>query len=79
MNLSNAKRLVKSLSRMRGAALKLGQMLSIQDETLLPSELTNALERVRNSADIMPEKQLEVRELPIGNLICNTIFAVFSS
>jgi len=59
MNLSNAKRLVKSLSRMRGAALKLGQMLSIQDETLLPSELTNALERVRNSADIMPEKQLE--------------------
>ena len=34
MNESNAKRLVDTLSRMRGAALKLGQMLSIQGKEI---------------------------------------------
>ncbi|RVW41612.1 Protein ABC transporter 1, mitochondrial [Vitis vinifera] len=33
----NAERLALGLCRMRGAALKLGQMLSIQDETLVPA------------------------------------------
>ena len=33
----NAERLALALCRMRGAALKLGQMLSIQDETLVPA------------------------------------------
>lgn len=33
----NAERLALALCRMRGAALKLGQMLSIQDETLIPA------------------------------------------
>ena len=32
----NAERLADALCRMRGAALKLGQMLSIQDESTLP-------------------------------------------
>ncbi|KAF5937233.1 hypothetical protein HYC85_024739 [Camellia sinensis] len=32
----NAKRLALALCRMRGAALKLGQMLSIQDESIIP-------------------------------------------
>jgi aarF domain-containing kinase len=32
---------------MRGAALKLGQMLSIQDEAMIPSKLAVALDRVR--------------------------------
>ena len=35
MNPENANRIVKRLSRMRGAALKLGQMLSIQGSSLL--------------------------------------------
>jgi len=56
---ANAERIASSLSRMRGAALKIGQMLSIQDDRLLPPALTQALERVRQAADIMPRNQLE--------------------
>jgi aarF domain-containing kinase len=36
---SNAERLAAALCRMRGAALKIGQMLSIQDETVLPPQV----------------------------------------
>lgn len=43
----NAERLAEGLCRMRGAALKLGQMLSIQDENVLPKPIAEALERVR--------------------------------
>ena len=35
------------LSRLRGAALKLGQMLSIQDEEFIPAPLANLLSRLR--------------------------------
>jgi aarF domain-containing kinase len=56
---ANAYRLAATLCRMRGAALKLGQMLSIQDETLLPPALSRALEQVRQGADAMPKYQLE--------------------
>ncbi|GBF99518.1 aarF domain-containing kinase [Raphidocelis subcapitata] len=56
---SNAERLAAALCRMRGAALKLGQMLSIQDETVLPPQIQAALERVRQGADVMPRAQLE--------------------
>jgi len=44
---------------MRGAALKLGQMLSIQDENILPPRFQAALDKVRAGADVMPRKQLE--------------------
>ena len=55
---ANADRLAATLCRMRGAALKLGQMLSIQDENLLPPALSRALEQVRQGADAMPNYQL---------------------
>lgn len=55
---ANADRLASTLCRMRGAALKLGQMLSIQDETVLPPVLAAALDKVRAGADQMPEHQL---------------------
>ncbi|KAK4537207.1 hypothetical protein CDCA_CDCA11G3232 [Cyanidium caldarium] len=55
----NAERLARTLCRMRGAALKVGQMLSIQDERTLPPAVLRALERVRQSADFMPRRQLE--------------------
>lgn len=55
---ANAVRLANTLSRMRGAALKLGQMLSIQDDSVIPPTLARALERVRQSADRMPASQL---------------------
>ncbi|KAA6417526.1 MAG: chaperone activity of bc1 complex- mitochondrial-like [Trebouxia sp. A1-2] len=54
----NAERLATALCRMRGAALKLGQMLSIQDEGVLPPQFQQALERVRAGADVMPQGQL---------------------
>lgn len=58
MTEQNAERLALGLCRMRGAALKLGQMLSIQDETILPPQVLAALEMVRQGADVMPKGQL---------------------
>ena len=55
----NVEILASTLCRMRGAALKLGQMLSIQDENIFPPEFTKALERVREGADRMPINQLK--------------------
>ena len=57
-NDANAQRLSDSLRRMRGAAMKLGQMLSIQDESIAPPALTNALAIVRRGAEAMPQHQL---------------------
>lgn len=54
----NAERLALALCRMRGAALKLGQMLSIQDESLVPAPILEALDIVRQGADMMPRSQL---------------------
>jgi len=56
---ANAERIVSTLCKMRGAALKLGQMLSIQDNAFISPELQTIFERVRDSADFMPRWQLE--------------------
>ena len=40
MTEANAERLAVALCRMRGAALKLGQMLSIQDESVIPPQVS---------------------------------------
>jgi len=58
--------LVSKLSRMRGAALKLGQMMSFQDSKLLPPQLNAVLQRVQSSADYMPISQRD--EVLISNL-----------
>ncbi|KAL7469816.1 hypothetical protein ACHAXS_010079 [Conticribra weissflogii] len=58
-NEANAQRLSHSLRRMRGAAMKLGQMLSIQDESIAPPALTQALAQVRKGAEAMPSRQLK--------------------
>ncbi|PNS15484.1 Protein ABC1, mitochondrial [Sphaceloma murrayae] len=54
---ANMNRLVSKLSRMRGAALKLGQMMSFQDSKLLPPAINAVLARVQDSADYMPPYQ----------------------
>jgi aarF domain-containing kinase len=59
MSEANAERLAAGLCRMRGAALKVGQMLSIQDDSVLPPQLQAVLTRVRDQADVMPRRQLE--------------------
>ncbi|RDA85078.1 hypothetical protein CP532_3133 [Ophiocordyceps camponoti-leonardi (nom. inval.)] len=53
----NMERLVTKLSRMRGAALKLGQMMSLQDAKVLPSSIQEVLQRVQDKADYMPSWQ----------------------
>jgi aarF domain-containing kinase len=53
----NIEILVAKLSKMRGAALKLGQMISIQDMKMLPPQIHDVLARVQDSADYMPASQ----------------------
>ena len=43
---------------MRGAALKIGQILSTSEESVLPPVLRDAMEKARSEADIMPIKQV---------------------
>ena len=41
-----------------GAALKIGQMLSIQDKSLINPQISKIFERVQQSADYMPNWQI---------------------
>ena len=43
---------------MRGAALKIGQVMSTSEESVLPPVIRDAMEKARSSADIMPVKQV---------------------
>ncbi|XP_057281304.1 atypical kinase COQ8B, mitochondrial-like, partial [Pezoporus wallicus] len=64
---ANGQRLAGALCRTRGAALKLGQMLSMQDPGFLPPELQQALERLRQGADFMPRWQsIQVLDQELG-------------
>ncbi|XP_059223569.1 atypical kinase COQ8B, mitochondrial [Stomoxys calcitrans] len=56
---ANADRIVDTLCKVRGAALKIGQILSIQDSNVVSPQLAKAFERVRQSADYMPDWQVE--------------------
>ncbi len=56
---ANAKRLTKELSKMRGAAMKMGQMLSMEGGDILPKELADILARLRQDAMWMPAAQLD--------------------
>jgi predicted unusual protein kinase regulating ubiquinone biosynthesis (AarF/ABC1/UbiB family) len=56
---ANTLRLTDGLSHLRGAALKLGQMLSMDTGVVLPDELTAILGRMRDDARHMPPKQLQ--------------------
>uniref|UniRef100_A0A9J2Q7Z0 ABC1 atypical kinase-like domain-containing protein n=1 Tax=Ascaris lumbricoides TaxID=6252 RepID=A0A9J2Q7Z0_ASCLU len=58
MTPANAEKIVATLCRVRGAALKLGQMLSIQDSETVSPALLEIFERVRHSADFMPVRQV---------------------
>ncbi len=59
INKGNSERLTSYLCKMRGAALKLGQVLSTLEDSMVPPVVKEALERARAQADIMPQKQLE--------------------
>lgn len=55
---ANAQRLARSLASMRGAAMKLGQLLSLEAEDLLPPEVAAALATLRDAGHAMPPEQL---------------------
>lgn len=57
LSAGNMDRLVTKLSRMRGAALKLGQMISFQDSKMLPPAVQEVMQRVQDRADYMPPSQ----------------------
>jgi len=56
---ANARRLADELARLRGAAMKLGQLLSMDAGDFLPAELAEIMGRLRAEADPMPPVQLE--------------------
>jgi predicted unusual protein kinase regulating ubiquinone biosynthesis (AarF/ABC1/UbiB family) len=53
-----AARLAERLSHLRGAAMKLGQILSLEGDDLLPAEVAQALAILRADAHTMPLAQL---------------------
>ncbi len=55
----NAARVADRLSHLRGAAMKLGQMISMDAGDLLPPELQTILARLRDQAYRMPPAQLD--------------------
>ncbi len=58
---SNAAKAAEQLSRMRGAAMKLGQLVSMDSGDFLPPEVANLLAPLRNGAHHMPPHQLKAQ------------------
>lgn len=56
---ANAVRLAGGLAHLRGAAMKLGQMLSLENGFALPPELTAILGQLQANAPAMPPAQLK--------------------
>jgi len=55
---ANAQKLAKRLAGMRGAAMKMGQVLSMEGADILPREFADALAILRDSANTMPHSQI---------------------
>ena len=56
---ANAARMADELARMRGAAMKVGQLISMDAGEVLPPELAEVFARLRAEAHFMPPKQLK--------------------
>ena len=59
MTPANARRVADQLATMRGAAMKVGQILSMDTGEFLPRELADILARLRSEARYMPPQQLQ--------------------
>ncbi len=55
---ANAHRVADQLSQLRGAAMKVGQLLSMDAGDLLPAEIRDVLARLRSDATPMPMSQV---------------------
>lgn len=58
MTPGNVTRIADQLARMRGAAMKVGQLISMDGGEVLPPELADIMARLRDQAHFMPPKQL---------------------
>ncbi|GIU10279.1 ubiquinol-cytochrome c reductase [Shewanella sp. c952] len=58
MTPQNITHMANKLAELRGAAMKVGQMLSMDSGELLPKELSDILSKLRSDAKAMPHKQL---------------------
>lgn len=56
---TNARKLTQQLANMRGAAMKIGQMISMDSGDFLPKELADILGQLRSDAQHMPRAQLD--------------------
>ena len=56
---ANIRRIADELAKMRGAAMKVGQLISMDAGEFLPPELAEIMARLRAEADFMPPKQLK--------------------
>jgi predicted unusual protein kinase regulating ubiquinone biosynthesis (AarF/ABC1/UbiB family) len=59
MTPANALKVTHQLANMRGAAMKIGQMISMDSGDLLPKELADILAQLRSDARHMPRYQLD--------------------
>ena len=55
---ANARRVADELAKLRGAAMKVGQLLSMESGDLLPPALAEILGRLRSDARAMPKTQV---------------------
>jgi len=55
---ANARKVTNQLAQLRGAAMKIGQMMSMDTGDFLPKELTDILAQLRAEAKHMPDIQL---------------------
>ncbi len=64
----NARRLAQRLSTMRGAVMKVGQLMSMDGQGVLPREFAELLGSLRDRAHVMPSTQLaDVLEREYGS------------
>lgn len=59
MTPANVLKVTDQLARLRGAAMKMGQLLSMEAGDVLPPELAAILERLRADAEPMPRAQVQ--------------------
>ena len=59
MTPANLHRVTNELAQMRGAAMKIGQLISMDAGEVLPTELAEILGRLRSDAHFMPPRQLK--------------------
>jgi len=56
---ANALKITQQLAQMRGAAMKVGQLISMDAGDLLPPEMAAILARLRSDAQPMPQRQVQ--------------------